>query len=61
MHPYMIEELACQRERELRRSAKRYALVGSRGRRRRARQRAGHLLARIGLALPARAYASETA
>ena len=52
MHPYLREELVRQRERELRRAAEPYALLGSRRRRRRpARQRAGRALARIGLAL----------
>ena len=52
MHPYMWEELARQRERELRRWAERYAQPRS-GRRRpeSARQRADRALARIGLAL----------
>jgi hypothetical protein len=52
MHPYMWEELARQRERELRRRAGRYAQLGT-GRRRPewARQRADRALARIGLAL----------
>ncbi len=52
MHPYMREELARQRERELRRWAERYGLLRS-GRRRpeSVRQRAGRALAGIGLAL----------
>ncbi len=52
MHPYMREELARQRERELRRWAGRYGLLRS-GRRRpeSVRQRAGRALAGIGLAL----------
>ena len=52
MHPYMREELARERERELRRWAGRYGLLRS-GRRRpeSVRQRAGRALAGIGLAL----------
>lgn len=52
MHPYMWEELARPRERELRRRAERYARVRS-GRRRpeSARQRTDRALARIDLAL----------
>jgi hypothetical protein len=52
MHLYMREELARQRERELRRWAERYAQLGSSRRRPdSARQRADRALARIGLAL----------
>jgi hypothetical protein len=52
MHPYIWEELARQRERELRRWAGQYAQLGS-GRRRpeSARQRADRALAWIDLAL----------
>jgi hypothetical protein len=52
MHPYMWEELARQRERELRRRAGRYAQLRS-GRQRpeSARRRADRALARIGLTL----------
>jgi hypothetical protein len=50
--PYLREELARQRGRELRKAAERYAQLGSRRRQRRpARQRGGRALARIGLAL----------
>jgi len=52
MHLYMREELARQRERELRRWAERYAQLGSSRRRpESARQHADRALARIGLAL----------
>ena len=53
MHLYMWEELARQRERELRRWAERYAQLRS-GRRRPepAQQRADRALARMGRALP---------
>jgi hypothetical protein len=51
MHPYLMEELARQRERELRRPAQRYALLGPRRRRRPARHRPGRALVGIGLAL----------
>jgi hypothetical protein len=51
MHPYLMEELARERERELRRRAERYALLGARRWRRPVRQRAGLALAGIGFAL----------
>ena len=51
MHPYLMEELARQRERELRLPAQRYALPGPRRRRGPARHRPGRALAGIGLAL----------
>ena len=55
MHPYMMEELARQRERELRRSAQQHALLGPHRRRRcPARRRPGPALAGIGLALARR-------
>ena len=51
MHPYLMEELTRQRERELRRPTLRYALLRPRRRRRPARHRPGRALARPGLAL----------
>ena len=55
MHPYMMEELARQRERELRRLAQQHALLGPHRRRRcPARRRPGPALAGIGLALARR-------
>jgi hypothetical protein len=51
MHPYLLEELARQRERELRKPAPRYAQPGPRRRRRPARHRPGRALTGIGLAL----------
>ena len=51
MHPYLVEELARQRERELRRPAQRYALLGPRRRRRPARRRPGRAFAGIGQSL----------
>ena len=52
MHPYLMEELARQRERELRGPAQRYALLEPRRRRRPARHRPGRALTGVGLALP---------
>jgi len=56
MHPYVLEELARQRERELRRWAERYGQLRSRRLRqgRPARRRAGRALAGLGLALARR-------
>ena len=51
MHPYLMEELARQGEREPRGPAQRYALLGPRRRRRPARHRPGRALAGIALAL----------
>lgn len=53
MHPYVTEELARQRQHELRRWAERYGQLRSRRLRqgRPARRRAGRALAGIGLAL----------
>jgi hypothetical protein len=52
MHPYIWEELARQRERELRRWVALYAQLGSGHRRpKSARRRADLALARIGFAL----------
>jgi hypothetical protein len=53
MHPYVTEELARQREQELRRSVRRYTPPRQLRRRRRGciRHRAGWVLIEIGLAL----------
>jgi nuclear transport factor 2 (NTF2) superfamily protein len=61
MHPYVREELARQREQELRRSAGRYRPPQQRHRRHgAARYRAGWVLIEIGLALAQRSAMAGT-
>jgi hypothetical protein len=51
MHPYLIEQLAVQRQSELRRSAHRHGPHPARGCHRSVRHRAGWALVAIGLTL----------